>query len=808
MTSDQRNYSHVLLAGTILILLFGVIRTIYHPEGNHQLIERVIVSAVGIAFVIGTYRSAFVRRYFYEILEPIAFIASLWFIKLIIQNDFAIEYLFGFMLMYVPVCIGFRYPKQLIWYSLMVVAVLGGADYYINGSLMNVHYALPIYASTSMMLLYILDARFRHFTERKLVEEKTMLQSAALSAAANAVVITRADGTIIWVNEAFTKLYGYTFEETIGNNPSLLKSGMHSEEFYKDLWKKIAKGDVWKGELINKGKDDRIHYEETTITPILNSFNQITHYIAIKNDVTSKKKTEKALRENQQLLTALFSQSLDGFYFMLLDEPVEWNKNTNKEKALEYVMNNERIVMANDAMMSQYGYKLEDILGKTPKELYYYNYEQAKVGWRKLYDNGRSHIETYERKANGQPLWIEGDYICIYDDEGRVRGHFGIQRDISERKKTEEAIKQAQQRLELHVKQTPLGVIEFDLNMNITAWNPSAEQIFGYTQEEMVGKDARIIIPEDIQGLMEETWEKLVTKQGGTRGVNKNIRKDGELITCDWYNTPLVDKHGRVIGIASLVQDITNQKDYEEGLIFAKEKAEESDRLKSEFLAQVSHEIRTPINVILSFSSLMKVELEGIVSEDLNSGFQAMSRAGKRIIRTIDLILNMSEVQTGTYEYVPRTINLYDEVLKNSYQEFKQYAKEKGLQLNLHNNIENPIVKADEYTINQIFGNLIDNAIKYTKEGKIDIHIKDSGNGSIITEVTDTGIGISKEYLEKLFIPFTQEEQGYTRKFEGNGLGLALVRSYCELNSAKIEVESEKGIGSTFRVIFNKYRSN
>ncbi len=237
-------------------------------------------------------------------------------------------------------------------------------------------------------------------------------------------------------------------------------------------------------------------------------------------------------------------------------------------------------------------------------------------------------------------------------------------------------------------------------------------------------------------------------------------------------------------------------------LIVAKEEAEKSDRLKSEFLAQMSHEIRTPIHILMSYSNLIRDEIEEQVDEDLRSNFNAIDDAGKRIIRTTDLILNMSEIATGTYEYSENTFDLYDNILKSIYEEFKLLAGEKKLGLNLIKETDNTTITADKYSIYQVFTNLIENAIKYTISGKIDIIIYTYDNGKLSVTVADTGIGIAKEYIPNLFKPFMQEDQGYSRRFEGNGLGLALVKNYCDLNQAAISVESKKGQGSRFTVTF------
>ncbi len=236
-------------------------------------------------------------------------------------------------------------------------------------------------------------------------------------------------------------------------------------------------------------------------------------------------------------------------------------------------------------------------------------------------------------------------------------------------------------------------------------------------------------------------------------------------------------------------------------LLDAKEKAEKSDKLKSIFLAQMSHEIRTPINAMLSLASLIKDDLQDKVDEETKISFDLIGRAGMRIIRTIDLLLNLSEIQAGTYEVIPGRIDLYADILGRVIVNFKKQAKDKGLKFELDIDTTDTEIIADAYTVEQIFTQLVENALKYTDEGTITIRIYREAE-KLVVEVKDTGIGIAKEYLSELFEPFTQEEMGYTRKYEGNGIGLALVKKYCDLNGAEIEVESEKGNGSLFRVKF------
>ncbi|MGD8779325.1 MAG: PAS domain S-box protein [Ignavibacteria bacterium] len=273
-------------------------------------------------------------------------------------------------------------------------------------------------------------------------------------------------------------------------------------------------------------------------------------------------------------------------------------------------------------------------------------------------------------------------------------------------------------------------------------------------------------------------------------GESKYIRESAKAIKID--NQMVCE---------GVVQDITKQKQYEKEIVKAKVKAEESDRLKSEFLAQMSHEIRTPLTAISSYASLIGEEFSNIDHPDLKVYLKGLTTAGKRIIRTVESILDISELQSGTYDFNQTEVEVSDILVKIK-SDYEEIANEKKLKFTLINNAGSTRINVDKYSIGQVFANLVDNALKYTDEGEVKIIIDRDNNNNLIVELIDTGIGISKEFLPRIFEPFTQEDHGYSRNYDGNGLGMSLVKKYCELNSAEIKVESKKESGTKFRVTF------
>lgn len=251
-------------------------------------------------------------------------------------------------------------------------------------------------------------------------------------------------------------------------------------------------------------------------------------------------------------------------------------------------------------------------------------------------------------------------------------------------------------------------------------------------------------------------------------------------------------------------EDLSVRQNFTKALLSAKERADNSEKLKTEFLAQMSHEIRTPINAVLSFASLIEDEVQDKISDDLKSGFEIIKRGGDRIIRTVDLILDMSEVMAGTYDFSEKVTDIYYNIFLDIEETYRMFASEKHLEFIVSKETSNTMLELDEYSVRQIFSNILDNAVKFTHSGTIKIRFYQNETGNLVFEVSDTGIGISKDYLPRIFEPFTQENQGYTRLYEGNGLGLSLSKKFCEKNNLDLEISTQKGNGSTFKIIFSK----
>ncbi len=239
----------------------------------------------------------------------------------------------------------------------------------------------------------------------------------------------------------------------------------------------------------------------------------------------------------------------------------------------------------------------------------------------------------------------------------------------------------------------------------------------------------------------------------------------------------------------------------ERTLIAARDAALEASRLKSAFVANVTHEIRTPLNVILGYADLMAERLADLRDESGAQYADSIHRAGNRLLATIGAILDLSRIESGAYEVRPAPIRLAA-VVERHVRDLGVLARKKGLELELHVESPDATVMFDEQCLSNTITNLLQNAIKFTDSGYVALRIFSETGNAVCLEVADTGVGIDPLYLPNLFEPFSQEAAGTTRRFEGAGLGLALVKRYVELNGARVEVVSEKRAGTIFRVHF------
>jgi PAS domain S-box-containing protein len=375
--------------------------------------------------------------------------------------------------------------------------------------------------------------------------------------------------------------------------------------------------------------------------------------------------------------------------------------------------------------------------------------------------------------------------------------------EISQRKKAELSLRKSEEQFGLVFENAPIGMVVVSTDNHILSVNKSFCDTTGFDREELIGVPLKLLFDGGEKQVRFVTSADQETEIVDLNSEKILVKKNNEKVAVIVKSVIIYDHNSNPKHTIVQVMDISEIKKVQHELINALEKAEESNRLKSAFLAQMSHEIRTPLNVILTSVPILADEI-GEKDNDTQTIINSVGSAGKRLQRTIDMILNLSAVQSGNYKPDFEVINIENE-LRKLVGEVRSLSDEKGLELIFTSSVKDPYVYADIYTVNQIFQNLIGNSIKYTHRGFIKVMIEDTINDSLVIHVQDTGIGMSKEFMDKIFSPFSQEDIGQKRQYEGNGLGLALVKKYVEINNANIGVQSRKKKGSVFSVVFKKH---
>jgi len=347
------------------------------------------------------------------------------------------------------------------------------------------------------------------------------------------------------------------------------------------------------------------------------------------------------------------------------------------------------------------------------------------------------------------------------------------------------------------------GVIITNENAIIQLFNPAAENIFGYTEAEVIGKNVNVVIPNPHQvvhdgyiGRYLKTLEKrLVDHSRECIG----LKKDGTVFPVDLSVSEFIANQKRFF--TGIVVDITKRKQFERELHIAKEEAEFANLAKSEFLAKMSHELRTPLNSIIGFSNILnKNKLLNLSEKDLLYTSRILDN-GKHLLDLINDILDLSKIEAGKSTVQPEDVAL-DELVNEILNQFEPIAIQKKLEL--HATIPRRIapIRTDRRHLKQILINLVGNAVKFTSKGSVTVEVitEAANHKAIGLLVSDTGIGIPEDQLDLIFEAFRQADSFLTRNFEGTGLGLAISKSLCDLLGFTLSVTSESGIGTTFTI--------
>lgn len=377
-----------------------------------------------------------------------------------------------------------------------------------------------------------------------------------------------------------------------------------------------------------------------------------------------------------------------------------------------------------------------------------------------------------------------------------------LSREMAKRAKAVNQLRESQEMLNALINSSMDAVLAMDEKGIITSWNIKAEKLFGWKEEEVLGKFANhVIIPESDRAL-HLNWFNNYLKKKASGFINRpfelnGLKRDGDIFHAECSIAPFVVDRRNMFSV--FVRDITRRKDYQESLKKAKFDAEEAALAKSEFLAVMSHEIRTPLNGVLGMTQLLSTTELNFEQKEY---VELLMSSGHNLLVIINDILDFSKIEAGKMAVESTEFSLAD-CLQQSLEVFGALAAEKKLRLRKDFDTRIPAtLMGDSARIGQIILNLVSNAIKFTEKGHVELGADLIGSSESMAKiqirVSDTGLGIEKEKLGSIFEAFAQEDSSTSRKFGGTGLGLAISTRLIQIMGGKLEVQSEKGKGSEF----------
>lgn len=464
------------------------------------------------------------------------------------------------------------------------------------------------------------------------------------------------------------------------------------------------------------------------------------------------------------------------------------------------------LLNCNPAYLKILGFKSLEDARKDKIFKIYKNIEDRQEIIQKVQEHGR--LVEYEfdlKHTNGNTIHIISNIVGIFDDNNKLLSIKGYIIDNTERKIAVEELR----KLSRAVEQSPASILITNLEGKIEYVNPKFSVISGYSFEEVVGKSPNLLksgktTPEEYANL----W-KAIRSGHEWFGEFLNKKKDGSFYWEHAAISAIKDANGNITHYLSVQEDITKIKEVEFELIAAKEKAEESDQLKTAFLHNISHEIRTPMNAIMGFSDLLNNP--DLSFEKRVKFTDIITKSSQQLLSIIDDIVRIATIESGQEKISAKEINL-NELFHHLYEQFHLKSNNNNnnkLVLQIPNTPPAIFLLTDEIKLTQIISNLLSNAFKFTKEGTITFGFTIQKN-EVEFFVKDTGIGIETAMQEEIFKRFRQVEITVTRFFGGSGLGLSISKAYVELMGGKIWVNSElnKGAAFHFTIPFKKEMQN
>lgn len=630
---------------------------------------------------------------------------------------------------------------------------------------------------------YILNIIARDITLMKTTEaslrESEKKYRELIELAADGIIITDEAGNFKLVNKTALEMLGYSEDEILQLNISDTYD-LNGKAKVEENIKKIKVQESFYIERLMKRKDGSSFNAEIKA--------KLIHYnciLAIVRDISERLKNEEQLRISEEKYRRLFETMTRGVIYQ--DASGE-------------------ITSANPAAEEILGLTLDQMLGRKSDD----------PGWRSIHEDGtdfpgESHPAMIALKTGREVKnvimgvfnpalekyrWINKTAIPLFEKGGGKPSQvYATFEDITERKEWEERVNFQAKLLE----SVGQALIATDLTGKITFWNKAAENLFGWCEEEALGRNVIDITTSDMS--REESIGILGKLTRGEKWSGEFIlkKKDGTEFSAYVSDSPIYNSKGELIGIIGITTDLTGQKKIQNELLLAKQKAEDLNTLKSHFLANMSHELRTPMIGILGYSEFLKNEIEEPEQKEMAS---TIYLSGQRLMETLNLILDLSRIEADKLDVNYRIIDI-GSICKEVVKGFEAAAKRKKLSLFIDLCSEPLKCRLDERLLRQSIANLINNAIKFTKSGSIVLSAcLTEDKTEIEISVEDNGIGIHEKNHKRIFEEFRQASEGLSRDYEGTGLGLSLTKKFVEKMEGNISLISQPGKGSKFIIRF------
>jgi diguanylate cyclase (GGDEF)-like protein/PAS domain S-box-containing protein len=378
----------------------------------------------------------------------------------------------------------------------------------------------------------------------------------------------RPDGTLTFANEAYSQFLGIATSDLTGQNflqfiPAIDRPRV--EQQVAELQQLTPEAPLLEHEhAVHDGQGQK-RWQHWINRGLFNEAGQLIEVQASGRDITALKLAELAVRDRERRLDLFFTQLMDGCFFMTLDAPLRWDDTVDKAEAIDQAITHLRITRVNQAMLDQYGATEDDFLGLTLADFFAHDLETSKAILRQLFDDGRIHINTDERKLDGTPMWIEGDYICLYDECGYITGNFGLQREVTDLKQTIAALEASERNYRFLVENQSELVLKLDADGQVIFASPSYCKLFDKSLAEILQTDFRPVAHPDDQAIAQQTFAQLWQPPHTCRIEQRTLTRDG-WCWLSWSNQAVVDSVGNIRAVVAVGRDITERKAMEEAL--------------------------------------------------------------------------------------------------------------------------------------------------------------------------------------------------------------------------------------------------